>query len=105
MALQSHLIPLCPRDFRDAVRSDVFMIDQAGSQHVTDAVQGEEIGPDSDPNLIGMMTGVIWNSQYVTMTKAQGKGHSLDKVALDHFVLAVSLCPEGKDMRYETHSG
>jgi hypothetical protein len=80
------------------------MIDQAGSQHVTDPVTGEEVGPDCDPNLIGMMTGVIWNGQYATLTKAGGKGHSLNTVAMNHFALAVTLYPEGKDMRYETHS-
>jgi hypothetical protein len=26
-------------------------------------------------------------------------------VALDHFALAITLIPEGRDMRYETHSG
>jgi hypothetical protein len=55
---QSHLITLCPRDFKRAVHSDVFMIDQAGNQNVTDPATGEEIGPDSDPNLIGVMAGV-----------------------------------------------
>jgi hypothetical protein len=34
----------------------------------------------------------------------RGKGEPLNKVAMDHFALAISLCPAGKDMRYEAHS-
>jgi hypothetical protein len=37
------------------------------------------------------MTRVIWKDM-------------LNKVAIDHFALAVSLYPEGKDMRYVIHS-
>jgi hypothetical protein len=46
----------------EAVESDVYMVDQIGHQHNTDPITGEEIGPESDPDLIGMMTGCIWNS-------------------------------------------
>jgi hypothetical protein len=80
------------------------MIDQAGNQHATDPVTGEEIGPDSDPNLIGVIAGVIWNSQYATLTKAGNKGEPMNKMAMDYFALVISLCPEEKDMRYETRS-
>jgi hypothetical protein len=36
-------------------------------------VTGEEIGPESNPDLIGLVTGVVWNNEYATLTKTGGK--------------------------------
>jgi hypothetical protein len=50
-----------------------------------------------------MATRCVWNSQFVTLTMKGAKGESSDKVALDHFELAIKPIPEGKDMRCQTH--
>jgi hypothetical protein len=73
---QNPLIPVSPKDFKETAESDVFTIDQLGVQHVTDPLTGAEIGPESDPNLMCMMTGRVWNSQFVTLTKKGNKGES-----------------------------
>jgi hypothetical protein len=97
-------MPLSPKDFKKAIQIDVWMIDQIGKKHRTDPSTGLEIGPESDPELTYMMTGCVWNSQYVTLVEKGEKGESSDTLALEQFALAATLIPAGKDMRYETNS-
>jgi hypothetical protein len=97
-------MPVSPKDFKEAIQSDVWMIDQHGFQHVTDPATGLEMGPESDPNLMCMMTGCVWNSQYATLIKKCPKRGSSNTMALEQFAMSVTLIPTGKDMRCETHS-
>jgi hypothetical protein len=40
---QNPLIPVSPKDSKESVQLDLFMIDQLGVQHVTDPETGAEI--------------------------------------------------------------
>jgi hypothetical protein len=58
MPTRDRLIPLCPRDFKEAVQSYVCAFDQPGYQTSIDPDSGETVGPESNPDLIGMIAGV-----------------------------------------------
>jgi hypothetical protein len=100
--IQSLAVP--PKDFKEVVETNVWMVGQIGTQHRTDPETGLEMGPESDPDLICMITGSVWNSQNVTLVKSGKEGESPNMMVLEQFALAVSLIPAGKDMRYDTHS-
>jgi hypothetical protein len=74
----------------------VFIIDQLGAQRVTDPVTGSEVGPEPDPNLTCVVTGCVWNSQFVPLTMRGEKEESAETMALEHFAQAIKLIPEGK---------
>jgi hypothetical protein len=63
-----------------------------------------DIGPEEDPNLFTVVAACVWNSQYGTLIKSGNEGESADSAILQLFSQAVSLIPQGKDMRYDTHS-
>jgi ribonuclease HI len=98
------LMPVSPCDFKESVESDVCMVDQIGHQHKTDPITGEEICPDSDPELITMVAGCVWNSQYATFIKRGAKGGDPNTLILDQLEMAVKLIPAGKVMRYDARS-
>jgi hypothetical protein len=77
------LLPVSPKDFKEAVQSDVWMIDRLGAQHVTDPATGMEIGPESDPRVMCTVTGCNLNSNYVTLIKKGAKGASTNTMVLE----------------------
>jgi hypothetical protein len=93
-----------PKDFKEAVDTDVYMVDQIGRHHNPDRETGEETGPESDPNLMGMVAGCIWNGQYATLIKKGAKGCDPNTLIMDQWEMAVKLIPDGKGMRYDTLS-
>jgi hypothetical protein len=82
----------------------VQVIDVLGSQHITDPDTGEELNPDSDPALIGIVTGVVWNGQHAALTKVGRKGLNSGSAMLEHFERVFECCPEGHHVIYETRS-
>jgi hypothetical protein len=60
--------PVCPKEFRDEVFSDVFAFDQQGCQTDRDST-GTFVGPGEVNELIGGVVGLLWNDHYVTMTR------------------------------------
>jgi hypothetical protein len=104
MRVDSPLLPVSPKDFKEAVDTGVYMVDQLGSQTRTDPVTGSEISPEEDPSLFTVVTGCVWNSQFATLVKYGNEGESSDSAILKLFEIALSLVPEGIDMKYDTHS-
>jgi hypothetical protein len=104
MRADSPLLPVSPKDFKEVVDTGMYMVDQIGSQTRIDPASGSEVSPEEDPSLFTVVTGCVWNSQYATLIKAGKEGESPDMMILNQFALVVSLIPEGKDMRYDTHS-
>jgi hypothetical protein len=89
-------------EFREKVDLDVHMVDQFGYQHNTDPATGVEIGPESDPNLIYMVSGCVWNNYYATLTKNGARGGGPKALVLEQLAWAGQLIPMGKTMRYDT---
>jgi hypothetical protein len=102
MRVDSPLLPVPPKDFKEAVQTDVWMVDQIGTQSRTVPVTGLEVGPESVPSLFSVVTGCVWNTQYATLIKYGKEGESPNTMILEQLALAVSLIPAGKDMRYDT---
>jgi hypothetical protein len=99
----SPLLPVSPKDFREAVDTGVYMVDLLDSQTRKDPATGSEIGPEEHPSLFRVVTGCVWNSQCATLVKYGNKGESANSAILKLFEIAISLVPQGKDMRYNTH--
>jgi hypothetical protein len=98
------LLPVFPKDFKEAIGTDVWMIDQIGTQHRTDPATDSENGPESDPELASIATGCVWNSHYVTLINRGDMEATSGMTVLEQFALAVTLIPAGKYVPYETHS-
>jgi hypothetical protein len=83
---------------------DVFMIDEVGFELGRNSETGEQTDPSTDPELIYMAAGIIWNEQCSTLIKRGSKGGDSNELLLSHFEYAVKLVTNGCGMKYGTHS-
>jgi hypothetical protein len=96
--------PVSPAQFKEFVNDDVFMMDEIGTELGKYPITGEPPDPSTDPDLIHMASGVIWNEQGATLIRKGAKGVDPNELLLSQFEMAVKLSPNDCAMHYGTHS-
>jgi hypothetical protein len=96
--------PVAPAQFKEMASDDAFMIYNIGYEVGKNPDTGEPTDPSTDPELIYMAAGVIWNEQCMTLIRKGSKGGDANGLLLDQFEHAVKPVPNGCVMRYGTHS-
>jgi hypothetical protein len=98
------IIPGSPLQFKENITEGVFVTDGITMELWTDSETGEQVNWSSNPELINVATGVIWNTQGSTMLRKCDMGVDPNELMLFLFEWAVKLVPDGHTMTYVTHS-
>jgi hypothetical protein len=80
------------------------MTDDMNLEHGMDSDTGERVDYRSNPELINVASGVVWNTQGSTMLRKCDKGDDPNDLMLSLVEWAVKLVPDGCNMTYATHS-
>jgi hypothetical protein len=98
------VIPISPLEFKENMTEDVFMTDEVMFERKIDPETGERIDFRSDPELVKVAAGVVWNAHGSTMFRRCAKDTDQNELMLSLFEWAVKLISDGCNMRYATHS-
>jgi hypothetical protein len=83
---------------------DVLMSDDVVLELSIDTDTGEQVDYRSNPELINVASGVVWNAHGSTLFRKCDMGADPHDILLSLFEDAVKLIPDGCAMTYATHS-
>jgi hypothetical protein len=93
-----------PLELKDNITEDVYVTDDMNLEYEVDSGTGERVDYRSNPELINVASGIVWNAQGSTMLRKCDKGADPNDLMLSLFEWAVKLVPAGCNMTYATHS-
>jgi hypothetical protein len=71
------------------------MRDEMGTELGKDPITGERSDPSTDPDLIYMASGAVWNGQGATLIRKGAKCSDPNELLLNQLECAVKLIPNG----------
>jgi hypothetical protein len=98
------LHPGAPLALKESITVDVLVMDQVVRETGTDSETGEETDWSSDPNLVSVASGVLWNRHGSTMLRRGGQGMDPNDLILRLFETIVKIVPNGCNVTYATSS-
>jgi hypothetical protein len=98
------IIPGSPLEFKENITEDVFVTDEMTRELRVSSETGERQDWSSNPELINVASGVVWNVRGSTMLRKCDKGVDPNELVLSLFEWIVKLVPNGCSMTYATHS-
>jgi hypothetical protein len=104
LSVLGYVEPVCPEEFKDEVRSDIYAFDQPGYESQTGSTTGETIEAGEGNELLRGVISVVWNDRHVTMTRCADKNTSPALIYLRNCANVVSLCPEGAALTFQAYS-
>jgi hypothetical protein len=98
------VLPISPLDFKENMTEDVYMSDDVVWELGVDADTREQVDYRSNPELMNVASGVVWNAQGSTLLRRCDRGGDPNDLLLSLFEHAVKLVPNDYAMVYATHS-
>jgi hypothetical protein len=98
------IIPVSPLEFKENIAEDVFVTDEITRELRVSSETGESHDWNTDPELINVASGVVWNVRGSTMLRKCDRGVDPNDLSLSLFESLVKLVPNGCNMTYATRS-
>jgi hypothetical protein len=98
------LHPGSPLALKESITEDVLVMDEITLELKADSETGETQDWSSNPELINVASGVLWNSHGSTMLRRCDRGADPNELSLNLFQAIVKLVPDGCNVTYATCS-